>query len=78
VREPMTFRTSSSADATHDTRKWSLHMTIGMFFYILAAFVLFLGGIGATVIPNHITWGLFCIALGLALDDVGFGSFRRR
>jgi predicted permease len=78
VREPMTIRTAPRVDATHKIRKWSLHMTIGMFFYILAAIVLFLGGIGATVIPNHITWGLFCVALGLALDDVGFGSFRRR
>jgi hypothetical protein len=74
----MTIRTAARADATHETRKWSLHMTIGMFFYILAAIVLFLGGIGATVIPNYSTWGLFCIALGLALDDVGFGNFRRR
>jgi hypothetical protein len=31
-------------------------MTIGMLFYIIAAAVFFLGGIGATVIPNHITW----------------------
>jgi hypothetical protein len=53
-------------------------MTIGMLFYIIAAIVFFLGGIGATAIPNHITWGLFCIALGMALDDVGFGAFRRR
>ena len=53
-------------------------MTIGMLFYILAAIVLFLGGIGSSAIPNPVNWGLFCIALGLALDDFGFGAFRRR
>jgi hypothetical protein len=73
-----TSRTVPRADGTHEIRKSSLHMTIGMLFYIIAAIVFFLGGIGATVIPNHITWGLFCIALGMALDDVGFGAFRRR
>ncbi len=31
-------------------------MTTGMLFYVIAAIVFFLGGIGATVIPNHIKW----------------------
>jgi len=54
-------------------------MTIGMLFYIVAAIILFLSGIGSTVLgPNAPTWGLFCIALGLALDDFSFGAFRRR
>jgi hypothetical protein len=53
-------------------------MTIGMLFYALAAIVLFLGGIGSTLIPNTLTWGAFCIALGLLLDDYGFAGFRRR
>jgi len=39
--------------------------------------VLFLGGIGATAIPNPVIWGLFCIALGLLLGGYSFG-FRRR
>jgi hypothetical protein len=73
-----TLRTVRKADGAHEIRKWSLHMTIGMLFYVIAAIVFFLGGIGATVIPNHVTWGLFCIAMGLAMDDVGFGAFRRR
>ncbi len=51
-------------------------MTIGMIFYLIAALVLFLGGIGATVIPNPIIWGLFCIALGLLLNKYDLG-FRR-
>jgi hypothetical protein len=55
----------------------SLHMTIGRIFYVIAAIVLFLGGIGAKVIPNPELWGLFCIALGLLLDEYDFG-FRRR
>jgi hypothetical protein len=53
-------------------------MTIGMIFYVLAAIVLFLGGIGSTVIPNYVTWGLFCIALGLLLDEYDFGFRRHR
>jgi hypothetical protein len=52
-------------------------MTIGMIFYLLAAIILFLGGIGATAIPNPIIWGAFCIALGLLLDEYGFAGFRR-
>jgi hypothetical protein len=52
-------------------------MTIGHIFYVIAAIVLFLGGIGARVIPNPDIWGLFCIALGLLLTGYDFG-FRRR
>jgi len=54
-------------------------MTIGMIFYIIAAVLFFLVGIGSSVMgPGASTWGFFCIALGLALDDFGFGAFRRR
>jgi hypothetical protein len=53
-------------------------MTIGMILYIIAAVILFLSGIGSLLVPNSITWALFCIALGLALDDYGFGGFVRR
>ena len=52
-------------------------MTIGHIFYVIAAIVLFLGGIGARVIPNPDIWGLLCIALGLLLTGYDFG-FRRR
>ena len=52
-------------------------MTIGKIFYILAAIVLFLGGIGSMVIPNPVIWGLFCVTLGLLLNEYDFG-FRRR
>ena len=52
-------------------------MTIGKIFYIIAAIVLFLGGIGSTAIPNPVNWGLFCVALGLLLNEYDFG-FRRR
>jgi hypothetical protein len=51
-------------------------MTIGRVFYVIAAIVLFLGGIGTTFIPNPVIWGLFCIALGLLLTGYDFG-FRR-
>ena len=30
-------------------------MTLGMIFYALAAIILFLGGIGSTIIPNFTT-----------------------
>ena len=53
-------------------------MTVGMLFYVIAAIVLFLGGIGSTVVgPNPVVWGLFCIALGLLLTGYDLG-FRRR
>jgi hypothetical protein len=52
-------------------------MTIGHIFYAIAAIVLFLGGIGARVVPNPDIWGLFCIALGLLLTGYDLG-FRRR
>jgi hypothetical protein len=48
-----------------------------MIFYIVAAVVLFVGGIGSTAIPNPVIWGLFCIAMGLLLGGHDFG-FRRR
>lgn len=51
--------------------------TIGMIFYVIAAIVLFLGGIGSPAIPNPVVWGPFCIALGLLLDKYGFGFPRR-
>ena len=53
-------------------------MTFGMIFFIVAAILFFLAGIGATTIPNPSTWGLFCIALGLLLDDYDLGFRRRR
>jgi hypothetical protein len=52
-------------------------MTIGTIFFVIAAVVLFLGGIGSTSIPNPVIWGLFCITLGLLLAEYDFG-FRRR
>jgi hypothetical protein len=54
-------------------------MTIGMIFYIIAAILFFLAAIGSSIAgPNAMTWGFFCIAVGLALDDFGFGFLRRR
>jgi hypothetical protein len=42
-----------------------------------AAIVLFLAGIGATLVPSPMIWALFCMALGFLLNDYDF-SFRRR
>lgn len=53
-------------------------MTIGTIFYIIAAVILFVAGIGVTAIPNPMIWGLFCIAIGLLLDEYNFGFQRRR
>ena len=52
-------------------------MTIGTVFYVVAAVVLFLGGIGSTLVPNPVIWGLFCITLGLLLGGYNL-NFRRR
>ena len=43
---------------------------------MIAAIVLFLGGIGARFIPMPELWGLFCVAIGLLLDeyDLGFDA----
>ena len=51
-------------------------MTIGTVFFVLAAIVLFLGGIGSTIIPNAVIWGLFCLTLGLLLNGFGFSLQR--
>jgi len=44
-------------------------MTIGKLFFIAAAIILFIGGIGSPVIPEPGIWGLFCIALGCFFGD---------
>jgi hypothetical protein len=53
-------------------------MTIGRIFFVIAAIVLFIGGIGSALIPNPVIWGLFCIAIGLILGDYDLGFSRRR
>ena len=42
-------------------------MSIGTIALIVAAALFFLAGIGANVIPNETTWGLFFLAVGLLL-----------
>ncbi len=44
-------------------------MGIGTLFMIVAVVLFFLGGVGAAIIPNPVTWGLFCLALGLLIGD---------
>jgi hypothetical protein len=53
-------------------------MTVGMILYVIAAIVFFLGGIGSVIIPKPEIWGLFCIALGLLLDEYDFGFRHHR
>jgi hypothetical protein len=52
-------------------------MTMGKLFLVIAAIILFIGGIGSTIIPNPVIWGLVCIAIGLLLGDYDLG-FKRR
>jgi hypothetical protein len=53
-------------------------MKIGMIFFVIAAIVLLLGGIGSSIIPKPEIWGLFCIAIGLLLGEYDLGFNRRR
>ncbi|MEI8395812.1 MAG: hypothetical protein WCF85_13815 [Rhodospirillaceae bacterium] len=39
-------------------------LTVGRLFYIAAAVILFIGGIGSPLIPGPVIWGLFCMAVG--------------
>jgi hypothetical protein len=40
---------------------------MGWVFMVLAAILFFLAGVGSPLVPNATTWGLFCMALGLAV-----------
>ena len=40
---------------------------MGWIFLLIACILFFMAGIGATLIPNPVTWGLFCLALGLLI-----------
>ena len=74
-----TLVTVAKLGGTQKLWKGSRRMTIGMIFYIIAAIIFFLAGTGSAALgPNPTIWGFFCIALGLTLDDFGFGAFRRR
>jgi hypothetical protein len=53
-------------------------MTLGRIFYIIAAIIFFLAGIGVTAIPNPMIWGLLSVTLGLLLADYDLGFRRRR
>jgi hypothetical protein len=52
-------------------------MSIGKALFLVAAVLLFVAGIGVTIVPNSMIWALFCIALGLVLDGFDF-RFKRR
>ena len=53
-------------------------MTVGMIFYVIAAICFFLAGVASPLIPRAEIWGLFCIALGLLLDEYDLGLRRHR
>jgi len=43
-------------------------MSICRVFFCVGAALFFCAGIGVTAIPNPTTWGLFCVAIGLAIS----------
>jgi hypothetical protein len=45
-------------------------MNLGMLFLILSLMFFFHDGIGATVVPRALPWGLFSLVLGLLLTGV--------
>ena len=53
----------------HETLS-GVKMSLGTVFLILAALLFFLAGVGAILIPNPVTWALFCLALGLLTSGV--------
>ncbi len=42
---------------------------MSLFFFVAAAILFFLAGVGASAIPNAVTWGLCAMAIGLAIGD---------
>jgi hypothetical protein len=52
-------------------------MRIGSLLLLAAAVVLFLAGIGSTLVPNPVVWGLFCMTLAFLLRDYDFKFGRR-
>lgn len=50
-------------------------MNVGLLFMVIALILFFLGGIGAALIPNPVTWGLFSLTLGLLLAGTNW-NFR--
>jgi hypothetical protein len=53
-------------------------MSLGKIFFLVAAVLLLLAGLGTTVIANPMIWALFCIALGLLLGERPVGLARGR
>lgn len=41
--------------------------TVGRIFFGIAALLFFFAAVSVTIIPNPTAWGLFCVALGLAV-----------
>jgi hypothetical protein len=42
-------------------------MNLGFICFIIAAVLFLLAGVGATLIPNGVTWGFLCLTLGFIL-----------
>jgi hypothetical protein len=50
---------------------------LGKILFGTAAVILFLAGIGSTLVPNPQNWAVFCMALGFLLGDYEFMLSRR-
>lgn len=50
---------------------------MGWIFLVVAAILFFFDGVGVTVIPKPLTWGLFCLALGLAIGGYWPTAWRK-
>ncbi|HKB40326.1 MAG TPA: hypothetical protein VKD72_28100 [Gemmataceae bacterium] len=51
-------------------------MSLGAVFYILGLILFLFAWVGSSVIPNPIAGGLFCVTLGLLLQDVPIATRR--
>jgi hypothetical protein len=47
-------------------------MSVGAIFFLIAAALFFLAGVGAVFFPGQVTIGLFFLALGLILAEYRF------
>jgi hypothetical protein len=45
-------------------------MSLGKVLLLASAVLLFLAGVGFTVIPNPLVWALFCLVLALLIEGL--------
>jgi hypothetical protein len=50
---------------------------MSLIFYIFAIVFFFFAAVGVTILPNPTSWGLVCLAIGLATQGVPMPSWRK-